>query len=172
MLNTPRFLGISMAAQKNRRLFVTVTYMILMVCFVAALFVPFRGNRIQTVWGLLFILVYLMGNHFLFGSMVKPFMAFYPPKEEETTSLRSAPRQRDPDEPDERELAVRNAAHYTAFRVAAIYGFLVWLVAISAPTLSGSAMALLTLPLLTVLWTLPQAIILWTEADVPEEALI
>lgn len=174
MLNKPAFLGISMAPQKNRGLLVAVTYAILVACFAAAPFVPFRGSRIQTVWGLLFILVYIMGNHFLFGSVVRPFMAYGLRKEEEIMSLRPALRQRDPDELDERELAVRNAAHYRAFRVVAIYGFLAYLVIMSSPTLSGSAMALLILimPLLAMLWTLPQAIILWTEPDVPEEARV
>ena len=168
MLDTPTFFSISMAPRKNRRMFVMVTYAILVGCFAAIPFVPFWGNRIQAAWGLLFILIYIMGNHFLFGSMVKPFMAYSLRNEEEMISLRSAPSRRDP---DERELAVRNAAHYRAFRVAAIYGLVVWLVIASLPTLNGSTaiMLLLIMPLLAMLWTLPQAIILWTEPDVLEE---
>lgn len=171
MLDNPTFLGISMVPRKNRRMFVMVTYAILAACFAAILVVQSWHSRIHAAWGLLFILIYIMGNHFLFGSLVKPFMAYSLRKEEEIISLRSAPRRRDLDEPDERELAVRNAAHYQAFRVAAIYGLAVWLVVMASPTLNGSAVALLILiiPLLAMLWTLPQAIILWTEPDVPEE---
>ena len=68
MSDTPTFLGISMGPQKNRRLFVAVTYAILVACMAATPVVPFWGNRIQTAWGLLFFLSYIMGNHLLFGS--------------------------------------------------------------------------------------------------------
>lgn len=169
MLNTPKILGISMAPRKNRRLFVMVTYAILVACLAAIPVVPFWHNRIQAAWGLLFFLIYIMGNHLLFGSIVEPFMAYSLRNEEELISLRSAPRGHDP---DERDLAVRNAAHYQAFRVAAIYGLVVWVAIMGSTTLNGSAVALsiLIIPLLAMLWTLPQAIILWTEPDVPEEA--
>ena len=89
------------------------------------------------------------------------------------TTLGLGPRRRDPDEPDERDLTLRNAAHYRAFRVAVTYGFVLW---VSIPILwhlSGPDVVLivllLTMPLLTILLTLPQAIILWTEPDAPEE---
>ena len=92
------------------------------------------------------------------------------------TSLGLAPRQRNVDEPDERELVIRNAAHYQAFRATTVYGFILWVSFpliwhLSAPAVILSAILLAT-PLLTMLLTLPQAIILWTEADVPEEAQI
>ncbi len=168
MFNTPKIPGVSMASRKNRRMFVMLTYAILVACFVAIPVVPFRGSRIQAAWGLLFFLIYLIGNHFLFGSIIEPFIAYSLRNEEELISLRSGPRHH---KPDERELAVRNAAHYQAFRVAAIYGLVVWVVIMASPTSSGSpvALSILIMPLLAMLWTLPQAIILWTEPDAPEE---
>ena len=87
--------------------------------------------------------------------------------------LTSGPR-RSEDDLDERELAVRNAAYFTAYRVVAVYSIIAWMAVIYSFELSTSAarslMLWLFISLLTMILTLPPAVILWTEPDVPEEA--
>jgi len=89
--------------------------------------------------------------------------------------LTSGPR-RSEDDLDERELAVRNAAYFTAYRVVAVYSIIAWMALICSFDLSASiALPLrlwLFIPLLTMTLTLPPAVILWTEPDVPEEARV
>ena len=174
MSNTPTILGISMAPQKNRRLLVVITYATLVACVIAMLIVSPSKRRAQTAWLLFVPIADLVVSYAVFGQLTK--RAVFPPPMVEVTSLGLTPRRRDQDEPDERDLALRNAAHYQAFRGAAVYGFILWA---SIPLfwhLSGPIVVLLVLlmamPLLTILLTLPQAIILWTEPDVPEEVRI
>jgi hypothetical protein len=171
MLNTPRILGMSMAPQKNRRSFVIATYAILVAVVAIILTLPPLGGRVRLMWLLFVPLAYNVVSYAVFGKLVRPTVLT--PRGGEMTSLGLTPKRRDPDEPDERELAVRNAAHYQAFRVAAVYGFFVWVSIASFWHLNGPRVVLLVLllvmPLLTILFTLPQAIILWTEPDVAEE---
>ena len=69
--------------------------------------------------------------------------------------------------PDERQVAVRNAAYYKAYRVVAAYLFLI----MSAASAGEAALMGLTALLFVLVLTLPQAIILWTEPDIPGEAV-
>ena len=69
--------------------------------------------------------------------------------------------------PDERQVAVRNAAYYRAYRVVAAYLFLI----MSAASAGEAALMGLTALLFVLVLTLPQAIILWTEPDIPGEAV-
>lgn len=174
MLRTPVILGMSMAPQKNRRLLVMVTYLILAACVTAILVVPPLVGRMRLLWLLFLPLAYNVVSYAVFGKMIRP--TALPQPRGEMASLGLTPKRRDQDEPDERDLALRNAAHYQAFRAGAVYGLVLWC---SMPflwhwNLSGATvvliMLLLAMPLLTILLTLPQAIILWTEPDVPEEA--
>ena len=160
-----------MAPQKNRRLFVIATYAILLACVTIILTVPPLGGRVRLMWLLFVPLAYNVVGYAVFGKLVRPTVLT--PRGGKMTGLDLTPTRRDLDEPDERELAVRNAAHYQAFRVATVYGFVVWVSIPSFWHLNGPSVVLLVLllvmPLLTILLTLPQAIILWTEPDVPEE---
>ena len=174
MLNTPKILGISMAPQRNRRSFVIATYAILVAVVAIVLTLPPLGGRIRSMWLLFLPLAYNVVGYAVFGKLVRPTVLT--PRGGKMTSLGLAPGQRNVDEPDERELTIRNAAHYQAFRAATVYGLILWMSFpliwhLSAPAVVLSVILLAT-PLLTMLWTLPQAIILWTEPDAPEEAQI
>jgi hypothetical protein len=97
------------------------------------------------------------------------------------TSLGLAPnRRRNKDEPDEREVAVRNAACFEAYRALAVYSFAIGLaiwaawplfISLNASTVVR-VLQLLFMPLLAMALTLPQAVVLWMEPDVPEEAKV
>jgi hypothetical protein len=83
-------------------------------------------------------------------------------------------RRRSEDEPDERDIAVRNAAYFQSYRALAVYSIAIWVAsplffALKAPT-AVRGLQLLIMPLLAMALTLPQAVVLWTEPDVPEEA--
>jgi len=69
--------------------------------------------------------------------------------------------------PDERQVAVRNAAYYKAYRVVAVYLLLI----MSVSPAGEAALMGLTALLFVLVLTLPQAIILWTEPDIPGEAV-
>jgi hypothetical protein len=75
---------------------------------------------------------------------------------------------------DEREVAVRNAAYFTAYRAVAVCWFVAWIASLYALDLSAHTARLLVsclgLLLFVVIFTLPSAVILWREPDVPEEA--
>ena len=128
----------------------------------------------RSMWLLFLPLAYNVVSYAVFGKLVRPTVLG--PRGGEMTGLGLTPRRRDQDEPDERDLALRNAAHYQAFRAAMVYGFVLWASIPLYWRLSGPSVVLLVLliamPLLTILLTLPQAIILWTEPDVPEEVRI
>jgi hypothetical protein len=77
-------------------------------------------------------------------------------------------KRRDPDELDERDIAVRNAACFRAYRVIGLYALILVLI---VPGLGNMAtirtFEMLLAPLLAMAVTLPQAIVLWSEPDVP-----
>jgi len=163
-----------MALRKNRRLFVAVTYAVMLALTVTILIVPSWGNRFATVWmtagGAFFLACWVV-----FGKLVKQTGPL-DIRGGEITSLGLVPRRRDKDEPDEREAAIRNAACFQAYRVLALYSIIIWLALELSFGLSASAaiklLELLTMPLLGMVFTLPQAALLWTEPDVPEEARV
>lgn len=66
---------------------------------------------------------------------------------------------------------MRNAAYFEAYRVLALYSFLLVIFALSGSS-TASVLPPLAMPLLVMALSLPQAVILWTEPDVPEEARI
>jgi len=176
MLGTPKILGFSMASRRNRRLLVASTYALLLACLTAIMIV--LGARAGTEWAFVscLVLTYNVVSMGVFGKVARP--TSLPPRGGEITSLGlAAPSSRD--RPDEREVAIRNAAYYEAYRVLMIYGFVFFGVVFGLSgwrALRGSIAVLLLqalcIPLLTMLFTLPQAIILWTEPDVPEEAMV
>jgi hypothetical protein len=75
--------------------------------------------------------------------------------------------------PDERQVAVRNAAYYRAYRVVAVY---LWIMPVTFGWATVEAawykvlLELVAVSFIVLVFTLPQAIILWTEPDIPEEA--
>ncbi len=166
MLRTPVILGVSMVRQKNRRWLVAVTYAALLALILLVTVIRPWSLALNSRGWLLILCVLV--SRAVFGRLVK--QTLYTRHWGETIGLGLALGQhRDADEPDERELAVRNAGYFEAYRVLALYSFLMFGV-------SGANAAFvlppLTIPLLVMALTLPQAVVLWTEPDVPEEARV
>jgi len=176
MLRTPAFLGFSMVHRNSRRVLVATTYATLLVLMAAVIVHPFRrGLHIYAVW-MCFILAYNVVSRAIFGGLVKDTV-LPELRGGEITSLGLATRRRrGEDEPDERDVAVRNAAYFEAYRALAVYSVAIWvalpLVFLLTASTAVLALQLIIMPLLGMALTLPQAVVLWTEPDVPEEARV
>jgi len=175
MFRTPAILGFSMVSRSNRRLLVATTYAVFLM-LVAALIVILPSGRQYYAVGMCLALAYNVVSRSIFGRLVKDTVL---PEFRggEMTGLDLAPRHRhSEDNPDEREVAVRNAAYFEAFRALAMYSFAIWLASPLFFSLTGSTavrvLLLLTMPLLVMALTLPQAVVLWSEPDVPAEATV
>ncbi len=177
MLRTPAILGISMAPRKNRRFFVAFTYAIMLAIAVTTLLVPSWGSDFAIAWMIASLSFYLV-CWLAFRGLVEDETAVPPPRRRwgGIISLGLAPRRRDLDELDERELVTRNSAHFRAYRVLTWYMIIIWTGTYLSFDLSASAavrvLGLLVMPLWGMVLTLPQAALLWAEPDVPEEARI
>jgi len=176
MLGTPVFLGFSMVRRGSRRRLVVVTYAILLALMAVMIVVPRLAPRTRAAGFascLAFVIAFNAVSLSIFGRLAKdtvlPLI-----HTGEITSLGLTSRRRSEADLDERELAVRNAAYFTAYRVVAVYSIIAWMALIYSFELSASIalslMLWLFIPLLTMILTLPPAVILWTEPDVPEEA--
>jgi hypothetical protein len=77
-----------------------------------------------------------------------------------------------PDEskPDERQVAVRNAAYYKAYRILAVCLLSMPILFLSLSTSNTKLLGIYIFSIWAVIFALPRAIILWTEPDIPEEA--
>jgi len=175
MLRTPAILGFSMAPRKNRRLLVATTYVTLMVLMATIILLLPSGRQMDAIY-MCIILAYNMVSRVIFGSLVKATVL---PEMHggELTSLGLEPRRRrSEDEPDERDIAIRNSAYFEAYRALAVYSIAIWVASPLFFTLNASTavrgLQLLIMPLLAMALTLPQAVVLWTEPDVPEEARV
>jgi len=169
MLQTTTLLGVSLVPQKNRRLLVTATYLIVLFVLVAIVLTTSGHSRyFQLILNLVFLVPVNVSLYF-FGRVVE--QTVFPVLRRTPVSLDLSGRRREVGEPDERDLLVRNAAYFTAYRLVAAYSLFVCLMVWPAFD-SGSTLfpLLLLLPLLVFAPTLPQAVILWSEPDVPEEA--
>ena len=175
MLRTPVFLGFSMVRRNNRRWLVVVTYAAFLALMAALIIIfPLARGQEGTVVMMGFILAYNVVSRSVFGSLVKDTV-LPEVRRGEVTSLGLTPRRRrGEDEPDERDVAVRNAAYFAAYRAVAVYSIAVWLASPMVYEVSASTalrlIQLVTVPLVAMALTLPQAVVLWTEPDVPEEA--
>jgi hypothetical protein len=175
MLKTPAFLGFSMVSRRNRRLMVAATYATLMALMAAVILLLPSGRQMDAIYMCIF-LAYNVVSRTVFGKLVKNTV-IPEGRGGELISLGLAPRRRrGEDEPDERDVAVRNAAYFEAYRALAVYSIAIWVAsplffALNAST-AVRGLQLLALPLLAMALTLPQAVVLWTEPDVPEEARV
>lgn len=176
MVRTPAFLGFSMVRRNSRRRLVAVTYAILLGLVAAAIIIfpsmRYAARRSLAVASSM-LLAYCVVSQSVFGKLandtVLPQM-----RGGELMSLGLTPRRRRAaDDLDEREVAVRNAAYFAAYRAVAAYSIILWLAWVYSYELSATIalllLQLLVIPLLGMVLTLPQAVILWTEPDVPEE---
>ena len=175
MLRTPAFLGFSMVRRNNRRLLVTTTYVVFVVLMATVIVILPSQRLFNAIWMCL-VLAYNVVNRAILGRLVKD-MTLPELRGGRMTSLGLSPISHGgEDDPDEREVAVRNAAHFEAYRALAVYSMLIWLASPLFLSLSGSTavrvLLLTSMPLLAMVFTLPQAIVLWTEPDVPEEARV
>ena len=179
MLKNPAFLGFSMQRRNSRRRLVAGTYAILLAFMVVVIVLARSAppSRVaSSAVNFVFVITFNVVCFRIFGRLAKDTVPYRVRGSEMTSlGLTSHPR-RNEDDLDERELAVRNAAYFTAYRVVAVYSIIAWMVVIYSFELSTSAarslMLWLFISLLTMILTLPPAVILWTEPDVPEEARV
>jgi len=177
MSNTPTILGISMAPQKNRRMLVAVTYTILVAFAAVFVIMPSWVRELGPLSRQFFVLagmlLILAPRWFWYPKLTK-LTPFGQQRSVEMTRLGLTPGPRDPCDPDERQVAIRNAAYYQASRFVIYYSIgLFWTFMFSDHLNRATAdrvMTFLLLLLFLVASSLPQAIILWTEPDAPEEA--
>jgi hypothetical protein len=184
MLRNTEYFGFSMAAQRNRRLLVIITYLGFSLLVIVHAF-RHRGNSADLTF-FVFICVILAGRA-AFGYIVPVYPFSYSAASvsavPEVKSLlhpeRNEPfrdEERDPAPPDEREIVVRNRAYYLAFNTVMVYTLALAIVGgfVSDPQFSsrlpvGAIAPYALLPILLMVTTLPQAIMLWTEPDVLAE---
>jgi hypothetical protein len=167
MSRIPTIFGISMVSRERRRWLVVLCYaalslLILFGCaassgsarFILVLFAVLVGTSIQ------FVIFYRLAK----DAVLPGQEAIFAPSLN-TLFHKSGP--------DERQVAVRNAAYYRAYRVVAVYLVIMpvgsWRVTGNAG-LNENLLELVWLSFIVLVFTLPQAIILWTEPDIPEEA--
>jgi hypothetical protein len=169
MIRTPSVFGLSLARQTSRRRLLAVTYLVLLILSVVSVVLfPVVHN-----WGWVLPFTCSFATWEFLRRMVEgTILPEWRPGQLIGLGLVRLPRSGDV--PDEREVSVRNAACFQAYRVLALYAIALWLVLPGLFSLSSS-MALrvleeLLVPLLAVALTLPYAVILWTEPDIPTEA--
>jgi len=166
MPRTPAIFGISMISQKSRRWLVVLCYAVSWTLVLLPFVLSSRTAQ------------FILG--FFAGWAIPLFVIFY--KLAKDTVI---PMQEDgkpislgllhnalPGEsrPDERQVAVRNAAYYKAYRIVALCSLSMPILFLSLNTWNIALLAIYIVSIWTVIYTLPQAIILWTEPDIPEEA--
>lgn len=185
MFRSTKLFGISMVPQRNRRVLVAVVYLIFLGFITAGAVV--RHADLFGMTGLPFILWVLLVTRYTFGRLVPNFTFDDRALEQVDTSMPETygfnsseqvpvkPVQVDP-EPDERDLAIRNAAFFTSSRALAIYLLMSWIAILAAhdPRIHIAAFALpvaiyAVFAAVVMAFTLPQAIILWNEPDLVEE---
>lgn len=170
MIRTPAVFGLSLVRQGTRRVLLAAIYFVLLAVILScAVVFPAAG-------GLGWILPFgfsLVAWEFLRRMVEGAFFPEWRPGELMGLGLARRPRR---DQPDERDVAVRNAAGFQTYRVLALYAILLWLALPALLHLSSSAalhaLEELFLPLPAIALTLPYAVILWSEPDIPAEAPI
>jgi len=180
MINKRTFWGIHLATRRTRR-WLVVGYWAVVLALLALLsrLIGEPNHLIRDYWFLgIWITPFLLG--FLGGTRPSgPVRDFLGRSSERPELLENTVKTlRDPgnrewtkeDRPlDERDIKLRNDAHYKAYGVmrgVALFGFLA-VVYQQIPQAPNVREPLLWL-LLTVIWSLPQSIILWTEPDMEE----
>ncbi len=169
MVEQATLFGISMEPRRNRRVLVTATYGVVSLALTGIVIVAWAfSGHLALVLSLVYAII-LNSTFVLFGRIVNQTV-FPEIRVGGFVFLSLARKRHQAGEPDERDLAVRNAAFFTAYRILAIYSFLVFLILFPVFN-SGNKLAflLLVLPFLLFAPTLPQAILLWNEPDPAED---
>lgn len=159
--------GISMVRRRNRRALVFATYALLLM--ITAIILTFHPWVTVWVW---FVLVFNLTGGLVFGKLVKQ-MTF--PERSTPAVATIGIVDRPPKESlDERELSVRNAAYFMAFRILALYSTAFFVsvhyLLLYKATIAPRLILALMIPVLVMVMTLPQAIVLWSEPDFPAES--
>ena len=133
------------------------------------LIIPSEVGRYRPILASLAVVPPVMLSFQIFGRVVE--QTVFPQPRVAPMTLGLMRTRRDPGEPDERDIAIRNAAYFKAYRLLGIYLVLVCLIMWSVFE-SGSRFTiwLVVFPLLVLVPTLPQAVILWTAPDLPEDS--
>ncbi|HTZ89745.1 MAG TPA: hypothetical protein VMA71_05365 [Alloacidobacterium sp.] len=184
------FLGrrISTARQLRRRVLVIAIYAALAL-LMAVLWATtgLRGSGAYVIWAAILACRFFLGGYYA-GGLVKPFNGKAPKQTEVPSSLLAIklriyqPVPADDDAAyrnDERELHLRDHAHYLAFQIIGVAVCVPMFIA-SMRLIRPSLMSWipmqpdaiyygLTLVALILFLTLPQAILLWTEPDMEEQ---
>lgn len=167
MIRTNTFLGFSVAERSHRRILVASTYFVLGALMVLIAAASANAVVFALAW---VVLAWNIASGAVLGRLVANTAVPQNIRVGELLGLGLARRPRDPDELDERDIAVRNAACFRAYRVIGMYALILVLI---APGLGNMAtirtFEVLLAPLLAMAVTLPQAIVLWSEPNVPAQ---
>jgi hypothetical protein len=172
MPNIPKIFGISMVSRERRRRLVVLCYTALSLLILLDFIVSSSEARFMLVLFAMFagICIKFVIFNRLAKDAVLPMVDIRPISLGLSHNALSYKNRL----PDERQVAVRNAAYYRAYRVIAQYFFLIMpvasLIVAKEATLKEVLFAFVALSFIVLFFTLPQAIILWTEPDIPEEA--
>jgi hypothetical protein len=162
-----------MAPRKSRRFLVAFTYAVMLALALTIRIVPSFRDRFA---GWMFASGAFAFMCLSVFSMLVKQTGPLDLRGGELIALGLVRRRRGQDQPDEREVAIRNAACFQAYRVLALYSLAVYIAAsliFELPTsVAVRVMEVLAMPLLGMALTLPQAALLWREPDVPEEARV
>jgi len=167
MIRTHTFLGFSVAERSHRRALVLATYFVLAALMVSIAAASANAVVFTLAW---VVLAWNIASGSVLGRLVTNTAVLPSIRVGELIGLGLARRPRDPDELDERDVAIRNAACFKAYRVIATYTLILVLIVPGLGTMATiRTFEMLLAPLLAMAVTLPQAIILWTEPDVPAQ---
>jgi hypothetical protein len=190
MIDTRKFFGISMARRQNRRMLLLGGCAVLLTLFASiplARSLP-TGLRHEIdrwevfLWIVPGLILFLNAHWTGLRGFVRNFggrQSAHPDQSVKTLfTTTDADRPVVPDTLDERDIRMRNAAHYAAYQIV-IWLFLVNLVvyvpvhsgivSVFLPNLNLETLIFLALYLqVLVSFSLPQAILLWTEPDMEE----
>lgn len=159
--------GIPMVRRRNRRALVFATYALLLI--LTAIILIFHPWVNVWVW---FVLAFNVTGGLVFGKLVK--QTTFPEHSTPAVAAIGIVDRPAKESLDERELSVRNAAYFLAFRILALYSTAFFVsvhyLLLYKPTLAPQLILALMIPVLVMVLTLPQAIVLWSEPDLPSES--
>lgn len=170
MIEGTTFLGIPMDRRLNRRALVLVTY-VGGVLVVLGLSLVKARMALPIVMG--FATLWFLIAFFVFGRIVSPFFLVpwfgrAPQVVDRGMGLTATVA---PEEPprDEREIALRNAAYHSAYKILVAAGLIaVGIVEVTvgmAPRQRGIVLNTVMIFLFVLAFTMPQAVVLWQERD-------
>lgn len=170
MFRATTIAGLSMSSRRNRRLLVVLTYFGI-AAMTVVLGVSGATHLQSPLWLILvFVIVFSGVSRGLFGAVVpqQTLRDRTPKPSGGRFNLRPTREWVDVPE-DERDVAVRNAAYFYAFRFVTLFALLVWFVVLVFQDpkvhIPSVVLQLLITYLVVLMLTLPQAIMLWNHPD-------